>query len=275
MVDYMLQVLKDEYKLDYYGNKKMLARLVRQANKVKVMLAGNGVHEECFQIDGLFDEEDFEYPVTRSTFEAVCEGVFERAMDIIRGALEDSGLRKSDLANVTLVGGANRVPRVQENLMNFVDRDTAINMSLNPEEAVATGASIFGYKMDIGDCLTEGVDFQCEDSFGVSTYDEVEGKLAFDAVIPKITEHDYAVSRVYRTRKANQTRIRIRIQRRYKASEGEDPEYKLEKLADIWVSNLQEGPKGQEGARVIFYVDQDGRVAVSACDARNEAKNYY
>ena len=48
MVDYMLQVLKDEYKLDYYGNKKMLARLVRQANKVKVMLAGNGVHEECF-----------------------------------------------------------------------------------------------------------------------------------------------------------------------------------------------------------------------------------
>ena len=77
---------------------------------------------------------------------------------------------------------------------------TVIKMGSNPEEAIAQGAAIFGYKMDIGEYLTEGVNLNCEDSYGIQAYDVKEGKLVFDPVITKITEYDYSVNRVYKTR---------------------------------------------------------------------------
>ena len=275
LVDFILDVIKQEHNIDYSTNRKMMARILIQAGKVKTMLAGNGVNTETFQIDGMFDDDDFEYDITRAQVDHLCEDLYKSYMSVVTGALEDSKLEKAQLDDITLIGGGTRVPAIQSKIVNFMNDATVIKMGSNPEEAIAQGAAIFGYKMDIGEYLTEGVNLNCEDSYGIQAYDVKEGKLVFDPVITKITEYDYSVNRVYKTRFDNQTQIRMDIVRRYKAKEEDFVQYKYERLADLLVTNLQPAPKGEEGARVIFYIDEKGKILVSASDAKVGAKNHY
>ncbi|XP_055321556.1 hypoxia up-regulated protein 1 [Sitodiplosis mosellana] len=123
-------------KTDVFTNPRALAKLFKEAGRVKNVLSANTDH--FAQIEGLLDEQDFRLQVTREKFEELCKDLFERAVGPLDQALKNSGLNLSVINQVTLFGGSSRVPKVQEALKTFVGKELGKN--INTDEAAALGA---------------------------------------------------------------------------------------------------------------------------------------
>lgn len=92
-------------------------------------------------IDSIQGELDFEYELSRAEFNELCSPLFERCMQPLRAAMEDSGHTKNEIDEIILVGGSTRIPKIQEMLQTFFD-GKRLNKQLHPDEAVAYGATI-------------------------------------------------------------------------------------------------------------------------------------
>ncbi|XP_044750034.1 hypoxia up-regulated protein 1 [Coccinella septempunctata] len=123
-------------KNDVFGNNRSMAKLFKEAGRLKNVLSANIQH--IAQIEGLLDEEDFKLPVTRQEFEDLIPDLLERVGLPVEKALKSAQLTKDVLNQVVLFGAGTRVPRVQEILREIVGQDLAKN--LNTDEAAAMGA---------------------------------------------------------------------------------------------------------------------------------------
>ena len=90
------------------------------------------------QIDALYEGRDLQCQVTRNTFEARCLDLFTTCLEPIKQVLKDAEMTKKEIDEVILIGGATRIPKVQELLSNFFD-GKQLNKSCNPDEAVSSG----------------------------------------------------------------------------------------------------------------------------------------
>lgn len=93
-------------KTDVFSNPRALAKLFKEAGRVKNVLSANTDH--FAQIEGLLDEQDFRLQVTREQFEELCGDLFDRAVSPLERALNNSGLDLSVINQVTLFGGSSR-----------------------------------------------------------------------------------------------------------------------------------------------------------------------
>lgn len=93
-------------KTDVFTSPRALAKLFREAGRVKNVLSANTDH--FAQIEGLLDEQDFRLQVTREKFEELCKDLFERSVAPLEQALNNSGLNLSVINQVTLFGGSSR-----------------------------------------------------------------------------------------------------------------------------------------------------------------------
>ncbi|CAH1103724.1 unnamed protein product [Psylliodes chrysocephalus] len=123
-------------KNDVFKNDRSMAKLFKEAGRLKNVLSANAEHPA--QIEGLLDEKDFKLPVTRETFEELCQDLFERVSRPVEQALKNAHLTMDVVNHVVLVGAGTRVPKVQEHLKKFVGQELAKN--LNTDEAAAMGA---------------------------------------------------------------------------------------------------------------------------------------
>lgn len=123
-------------KNDVFKNPRAMAKLLKEAGRVKIVLSANQDH--FAQIEGLLDEKDFRLQVTREVFEDLCADLFERVTSPLEQALKNSQLSLDLMNQVTLFGGGSRVPMVQEKLKSFIKRDLGKN--INMDEAAALGA---------------------------------------------------------------------------------------------------------------------------------------
>lgn len=123
-------------KTDVFTNPRALAKLFKEAGRVKQVLSANADH--FAQIEGLLEEIDFKHQVTRQTFEDLCEDLFDRVTKPLDDALKASGLTLDVINQVTLFGGGTRVPKVQEVLKAYIGRELGKN--INMDEAAAMGA---------------------------------------------------------------------------------------------------------------------------------------
>lgn len=123
-------------KSDVTQNARSMAKLFKEAGRVKNVLSANAEHYA--QIEGLLDEQDFKQLVTREVFENLVSDLFDRVEKPIEIALKTAGLAKEVLNQIVLVGAGTRVPKVQERLQKFVGQELAKN--LNTDEAAAMGA---------------------------------------------------------------------------------------------------------------------------------------
>lgn len=123
-------------KTDVFSNSRALAKLFKEAGRVKNVLSANQDH--FAQIEGLLDEKDFKHQVTRETFEDLCKDLFLRVPGPLERALAASGLTLDVINQVVLFGGGVRVPKVQEVLKAYTKRDLAKN--INMDEAATMGA---------------------------------------------------------------------------------------------------------------------------------------
>lgn len=136
--DYLAQKFNDLKKTpnDVFKNPRALAKLFKEAGRVKNILSANADHYA--QVEGLLDDIDLKIQVTREQLEDLCKDIFDRIRGPVDQALKVSGLSMDVISQVVLVGAGARMPKVQERLQEAVKMDLAKN--INADEAAAMGA---------------------------------------------------------------------------------------------------------------------------------------
>ncbi|XP_054853682.1 hypoxia up-regulated protein 1 [Eublepharis macularius] len=122
---------------DVRQNLRAMAKLLKEANRLKTILSANADH--VAQVEGLLDDIDFKAKVSRQEFEELCSDLFQRVAAPVHQALDSAGISLKEIDQVILVGGATRVPKVQEILLKVVGKDE-LGKNINADEAAAMGA---------------------------------------------------------------------------------------------------------------------------------------
>jgi L1 cell adhesion molecule like protein len=139
MVDHFVKEFKRKHKKDITGNKRAMRRLRTSCERAKRTLSSSS--QANVEIDSLFEGIDFYTSITRARFEEICGDKFRHTLDPVEKALRDAGLDKKSIDDVVLVGGSTRIPKIQKLLKDYLNGKD-LNKSINPDEAVAYGASV-------------------------------------------------------------------------------------------------------------------------------------
>ncbi|GFR62018.1 hypoxia up-regulated protein 1, partial [Elysia marginata] len=136
---FLAKAFNDQKKttLQVEENPRAMAKLLKEAERVKKVLSANVDHTA--QVEGLLDEKDFRSPVTRAELEHLSEDLFERVTKPIDEALKASEITLPEISEVILMGGATRMPKVQETLVKYLGRSD-LGKSINTDEAAAMGS---------------------------------------------------------------------------------------------------------------------------------------
>merc|ERR1712054_749633 len=126
-------------KIDIRGDKRAMRRLRSECEKAKRVLSASA--QTSIEIDALKEGEDFSLVISRAKFEELCLTFFKDCMIPVEKVLKDSGIAKSSVHEVVLVGGSTRIPKVQQLISEFFNGKEP-NRSINPDEAVAYGATV-------------------------------------------------------------------------------------------------------------------------------------
>ncbi|XP_014460459.3 heat shock 70 kDa protein 1A [Alligator mississippiensis] len=120
-------------------DRRAVWRLRMACEEAKRLLSSNG--KASVRLDDLYEGIGFHADITRAQFEELCAGLFQRTLELVDRALQDAGLSQAQIHDVILVGASTRIPKIQQLLQDFF-AGRQLNRSLNPEEAVVSGAAV-------------------------------------------------------------------------------------------------------------------------------------
>ncbi len=191
--------------------------------------------------------------ITRAKFESLIEDLVDETITKIEEVMKDSGLSKSDIKEVVMVGGSTRIPLVQKKVKDYFGKE--LNKSVNPDEVVAIGAAIQGavLKGEVKDVLLLDV---TPLSLGIETLGGVMTKL-----IEKGTTIPVKKTQIFSTAEDNQTAVTIHV------LQGEREFAKDNKsLGQFNLEGIPPAPRGVPQIEVTFDIDANGILTVSAKD---------
>ena len=139
MVNHFVQEFSRKHKKDLSSNPRALRRLRTACERAKRTLSSST--QASIEIDSLYEGIDFYTSITRARFEELCADLFRGTLEPVEKALRDAKMDKAKINEIVLVGGSTRIPKIQKLLQDFFN-GKELNKSINPDEAVAYGASV-------------------------------------------------------------------------------------------------------------------------------------
>jgi len=255
IVEFLAAEFKKAEGIDLKADKLALQRLKEAAEKAKIELSSAATTE----VNLPFITADATGPkhlvkaITRADLEKMVESLIKRTLDPCKKALADAGVKAADIAEVVLVGGMTRMPRVREVVKDFFGKEP--HTGVNPDEVVAMGAAIQAGVLqgDVKDVLLLDV---TPLSLGIETLGGV-----FTRMIDRNTTIPTKKSQVYSTADDNQQAVTIRV---FQGEREMAADNKI--LGQFDLVGIPPAPRGVPQIEVTFDIDANGIVSVHAKD---------
>ncbi|PUB83901.1 MAG: molecular chaperone DnaK [gamma proteobacterium symbiont of Ctena orbiculata] len=255
VIDYLVDEFKKDQGFDLRNDPLALQRLKEAAEKAKIELSSS----QQTDINLPYITADASGPkhlnlkLNRSKLESLVEDLVTRTIEPCKIALKDAGITASKIDEVILVGGQTRMPKVQEAVKAFFDKEP--RKDVNPDEAVAIGAAIQGGVLggDVKDVLLLDV---TPLSLGIETLGGVMTRL-----IEKNTTIPTSASQVFSTADDNQTAVTVHVLQGEREQAGAN-----KSLGRFDLSDIPPAPRGVPQIEVSFDIDANGILNVSAKD---------
>ena len=271
VLKFMMKQFKKKHNLDISKDMRALSKLRRECEKAKRALSST--KQIKIEIESLMNGVDFSEMLTRydayfyfddvlidpcklfsARFEDLNAKLFRKTLKPLEQVLKDSGLKKNDIDEIVLVGGSTRIPKIQQLVKDFFN-GKELNRGINPDEAVAYGASIQGAMLgdhwgSKGPLIIDAAGL----SLGIETVGGIMTK-----VIERGTNYPVEKSKVFSTHQDNQENVEIKI------FQGERAETKNNRLLGKFMLNdIPPKSRGVPQIEVKFQIDANGLLQVEA-----------
>jgi molecular chaperone DnaK len=255
IIDYVADEFKKDQGIDLRGDRQALQRLKEACEKAKVELST--VMETEINLPFITADasgpKHLQMKLTRAKLEQLTEDLIEHTIEPCRLALEDAGLKPSDIDEVILVGGMTRMPAIQQKAAKFFGKET--HKGVNPDEVVGLGAGIQG-----GVLGGEVKDILLLDVTPLTLSIETLGGVA-TPLIERNTTIPTRKSQIFSTAADGQTQVEIHV------VQGERPMANDNKsLGKFILDGIPPAPRGIPQIEVTFDIDANGILNVSAKD---------